>query len=219
MSDCSRLAGVGFDELAAQSDGDPTGPEIALVLVGVILAIASAVTTNLVLAARGRRLESLNEEIEGLQQKVQRARVDLVSSIDQWSFGRVLMGLIETGQPREIAFMSYYNSAIRHYLQSGLTAAGLLFDTDSAQHDKQIAELKRVHLIAAEQGPAGMQPLVDAVEQVRLKLIEFNNMNVESLEAQLRTRGEHERKSDIVRNLGTSLQILGLMAVAAKDIL
>jgi len=162
---------------AAESATEPTGPQVVLIVVGVLLAVASAVITNLVLVARGRRLASLSDEIDELEEWIQDARRALDSSILQQAIGRVLMGLIETPslQLSTDAFRAYFYSATQRYAQAGFTMAGWLEDqVDPPESESQVRPVRRIAeaLEATQrQGPEAVGDLINAMEKVRNALL------------------------------------------------
>lgn len=190
---------------------------IPLAIAGVVLAVTAAVITNVVLYRRGRRATDLDRSLAEHDASVAEAMSALTRSLTESGFARTYMGFVET-QPftPPAAYDSYFRSSIRRRLQAGFWLTSGLPPED---RDALNAQLSEAHRTASEAGRGeAMAQLVDLNDELGAKVAERYNQLVHSAMALREERAALERGSDTVWHIGTTVQILSLVAVAAGNL-
>jgi hypothetical protein len=199
-----------------------TGLQTALVVTGAILAVVAALITNVVLAIRNRRRATIVEEIESLHQRIQGLQNGLAVSLTQGYFARVMWGLVETADAvNPEIYTNYFHTSVNYYTQAGLTAAGLLTGSTLGEEPPTSPRLKAIieaKTKAQAEGPSAFQALADEVDKSRLELLSEHNKCASTLKEEVAHLGRYEQTSMLMLTVGTSVQILSLVAVTAKDL-
>jgi hypothetical protein len=199
-----------------------TQTQTVLVAAGCVLAITAAVVTNVIAARRGLVKQQLDEGVVEIQDALSRTHTAMAQSLEANRSARSLWAMVELRPvPPDAFYESYFHSVVGWLAQAGMDAIsglGIEVDAENPTKTAEVRTLLEAQRNAATQGPAALQGLVDACDDLRQQLVPRSSHLSEDLKRKVADRSRHERQTVRLLALGTSVQILSLVAIAAKDL-
>ncbi|TFV66335.1 UNVERIFIED_ORG: hypothetical protein E4P37_06460 [Bacillus sp. AZ43] len=208
---------------AEAADGLSTA-QVAVIIVGVVLAVTAAIVTNFIAAKRGQVKATFDEKIDELQGRIQRAHTAMAQSLATHRSACLLWAVAAIPPAAPGAFYeSHFSTTVAWLTQAGADAAsGLGLNIDSTggpEKTPELDDLFRARNEASAMGPAALQALINESDNLRSRLIPYTNDLVGQLRREVLRRSKYERSTSRLLSLGTSIQILSLVVIAAKDLL
>ncbi|WP_152190189.1 hypothetical protein [Georgenia satyanarayanai] len=210
--------------VSASSTGAP-GVATWIAVAVAAVAIATTVIANVVLAAREKQRETLQSDVDGLEERSASIRTALSDSLTQESAARTLFGFVDMLGPalfrlalEDAGYRTrrYFEMACQRQLQAALTASGPLHVDEAAGARSTTELMERHERVLESQDPAD---LIAATDDTRRELVKASQQVHAELEAARLALSAFDRRTDWTRHMQTGLLVISLILVLAKDLL